>query len=140
MAPKKKSHEAPSSLRRATKEQPKKQPPISYSSTQIRQRLTHFKERKIISSKFISRAILEKIGCYNEVRILLENVGMYNFPFNAYPTYPSLVHKFLVTYCLRTNHFDNQNPMNNMRFRLGGRDIFLTSQEFDNIFGFRLGV
>ena len=82
-------------------EQPRNNLKISYSSTQIGQRLALFRKRKIISSKFISQTTLEKMGCYDEDRIMLENMGMYNFSFNAYPTYPSLVYEFLSSYCLR---------------------------------------
>ena len=87
----------------------------------------------------MSQVTLNKMGCYNRIRILLENASIYGFAFNVYPTYPSLVHEFLASYFLRTHHFDEQNPMNNIRFRLGGRDRFLTSQEFDSIFGFKQG-
>ena len=82
----------------------------------------------------MSQATVDKMGC---LKPLLENASIYGFTFNAYPTYPSLVHEFLAFYCLRTHHFDEQNPMNSIRFKLGGRDRFLTSQEFDSIFGFR---
>ena len=68
----------------------------------------------------MSQATLEKMGCYNEVRTLLENVGIYGFSFNAYATDPSLVHEFFASFCLRTHHLDEQNPMNSMRFKLGG--------------------
>ena len=76
----------------------------------------------------MSQVTLEKMGCYNEVKTMLENMGMYNFSFNAYHTYPSLVYELLSPYCLRTQFIDEQNPLNSMRFRLGGRDKFLISQ------------
>ena len=79
----------------------------------------------------MSQSTLEKLGCNNEVRTMLENVGIYHFTFNPHPTSPSLVYEFLSSYCLRVQYIIEQNPLNSIRFRLGGRDRFLTSQSID---------
>ena len=75
----------------------------------------------------MSQATLERMGCYNEVKTILERVGIYNFAFEVLPTYPSLVLEILSTFYLRVQWIDNHNPLNSMRFKLGGRDRFLTS-------------
>ena len=71
------------------------------------------------------------------MRTLLEQVGMLTFIFNPFITIPHLVIEFLSSFCLRTTNFNDQNPYYSMRFKLGGRDRFLTKEEFDNIFGFK---
>ena len=68
---------------------------------------------------------------------LLERVGMFDFSFQPYPPYHSLVIKFLLTYCLRVQFIVEQIPFNSMRFRLEGKECFLTAQEFDTISGFK---
>ena len=78
MALKKKTfQDVPSSLRRATKEQPKK--------TQL------FSKRKIISLKFMSQSTLEKMGYFEEVQTMFNRVGIYKFSFEALLTYPYLL-------------------------------------------------
>ena len=84
----------------------------------------------------MSQSTLEKIGCYEEVQSLLDRVGIYHFAFEPLHTYPSLVIEFLSTFCLRVQYINDNNSLNSMRFRLGGRDRFLTFQQFDAIFGF----
>ena len=61
---------------------------------------------------------------------------MFNFAFNALPCYPTLIIKFLSSFALRSVHYDNGNPYFSMRFKLGGKDHFMTHQEFDSLFGF----
>ena len=53
---------------------------------------------------------------------MVKRVGFYDFAYSPLPIYPTLVHEFLSTFCLRVQFIDDQNPLNNMRFRLGGRD------------------
>lgn len=116
-----------------------KQPSISYSSSQLRQRSQQFGQRKIISSKFMSQSTLEKMDFFEEVQSLLDRIGIFHFAFEPFPTYPSLVIEFLSTFTLRTQFIDYQNPFYGMKFKLGGRNRFLTPQQFDAIFGFCQG-
>ena len=87
----------------------------------------------------MSLVALEKLGCLNEVKNLLENIGIRSLAFDPYPTYPSLAYEFLSSYGLRTHHVDDQNPLYSMRFKLGGRDRFLTATDFNTLFGFKKG-
>ena len=77
---------------------------------------------------------LKVIGCFEEIKDLLLVSGLFQFTFNAPPSYPSLIIEFLSTFTLRS--INNDNPYFSMRFKLGGRDRFMTYQEFDTLFGF----
>ena len=90
--------------------------------------MAQFGKRIIIPSEYMSQAILEKMRGHEEVKYMLERVNIYDFAFEPLPTYPSLVIEFLSTYCLRVQFINDCNPLNSMRFRLCGRDRFLTSQ------------
>ena len=61
---------------------------------------------------------------------------MFNFAFNALPSYPTLIIKFLSSFTLQSIHYDDENPYFSMRLKLGGKDHFMTHQEFDTLFGF----
>ena len=80
---------------------------------------------------------LKSIGCYDEIKELLLRGEMFNFTFNALPSYPTLIIEFFSSFTLRSIHYDNENPYFSMRFNLGGKDRFITHQEFDSLFGFR---
>ena len=84
----------------------------------------------------MDESTLTKLGCLDEVKELLSNVCLLTFPFTSLPSYQSLIIEFLSSYTLRSTHFDQENPSFSMRFKLGGRDRFITSQEFDYLFGF----
>ena len=79
---------------------------------------------------------LKVIGCFDEVKNLLLVSGIFQFTFNALPFFPSLIIEFLSSFTLRSINYDNDNPYFSMRFKLGGRDRFMTYQEFDTLFGF----
>ena len=81
-------------------------------------------------------ATFKAIGCYDEIKDLLLSSGLFLFAFNALPSYPSLIIEFLSSFTLRSINYDNENPYFSMRFKLGGRDRFMTHQEFDTLFGF----
>ena len=81
-------------------------------------------------------ATLQLLGCYDEIKDLLLGSGLFQFAFNALPSYPSLIIEFLSSFTLRSINYDNDNPYFSMRFKLGGRDRFMTYQEFDTLFGF----
>ena len=70
---------------------------------------------------------------------LLEKVGLYNLAFEKLPTFPHLLIEFLSTFSLRTHHIDKDNPLNSMKFRLGMKDRFMTTIEFENLFSFTNG-
>ena len=142
MAPKKTTQgEASSSTqpRRATKHEKHKTPPLSYSNSQIRQRTIAFSQRIYIPSRFMSSDTLRELGVLDEVHDMLERVGLLQMAFDTLPTFPSLVSEFLASFCLRTHHIDEQNPWYSMRFKLRGRERFLTTQIFDSLFGFTNG-
>ena len=142
MAPKRSTRGKASSstiLRRATKEQLHRAPPIAYTNAQIRQRSENFSQRTLIPSKFICKATLKEFGIFDEVKTLFEKVGLFQMAFDILPTYPTLVVEFLSSYYLRTYQIDDQNPFYSKRFKLGGRERFLTSQDFDSIFRFTRG-
>ena len=84
----------------------------------------------------MDESTLTKLGCLDEVKELLSNVCLLTFPFTSFPFYQSLIVEFLSSYTLRSAHFDQENPSFSTRFKLGGRDRFMTSQEFDCLFGF----
>ena len=84
----------------------------------------------------MDESTLTKLGCLDEVKELLSNVCLLTFPFTSLPSYQSFIVEFLSFYTLRSAHFDQENPSFSMRFKLGGRDQFMTSQEFDCLFGF----
>ena len=79
---------------------------------------------------------LQNLGCYDEIKELLLRGGLFQFAFNALPSYPSLIIEFLSSFTLRSINYDNENPYFSMRFKLGGKDRFMTHQEFDSLFGF----
>ena len=79
---------------------------------------------------------LKKLGYFDEVQELLSNVGLSSYLFNSLNSYQSLIVEFFSSYTLRSTHFDQDNPSFSMRFKLGGKDRFMTSQEFDCLFGF----
>ena len=79
---------------------------------------------------------LKAIGYFDEIKDLLLVSGLFQFSFNALPSYPSLIVEFLSSYTLRSINYDNDNPYFSIRFKLGGRDRFMTHQEFDTLFGF----
>ena len=82
---------------------------------------------------------LRDLGVLDEVSGMLKRVGLLQMAFNFLPAYPCIFSKFLASFCLRTHHLDEHNPFFTMRFKLGGRERFLTTQDFDNIFGFKRG-
>ena len=75
----------------------------------------------------MDESTLTKLGCFDEVKNLLSNVGLLTYPFTTLHSYQSLIVEFLSSYTLRSAHFDQQNPSFSMRFKLGGRDCFMTS-------------
>ena len=79
---------------------------------------------------------LKTIDCFDEVKNLLLVSGLFQFAFNALPSYLSLIIEFLSSFTLRSINYDNDNSYFLMRFKLGGRDRFMTYQEFDTLFGF----
>ena len=79
---------------------------------------------------------LKSIGCFDEVKELLLRGGIFNFAFNTLPSYPTLIIEFLSSFTLRSIDYDNENPYFSMRFKLRGKDYFMTHQEFDSLFGF----
>ena len=79
---------------------------------------------------------LKAIGCFDEIKNFLLVSGLFQFAFQALPSYPSLIIEFLSSFTLRSINYDNENPYFLMRFKLGGRDRFMTYQEFDTLFGF----
>ena len=137
MAPKKAS-KAPSSSQEASTKKTKKlsHSPTSYSTQDIKKRASLFSKRPIASSRFMHEDTLKAIGCFDEIKDLLLVSGLFKFVFNALPSYPSLIIKFLSTFTLCSINYDNDNPYFSMRFKLGGRDRFMTYQEFDTLFRF----
>ena len=79
---------------------------------------------------------LKKIRCFDEVKDLLVSVGLFDFAFTPLPSYQSLIVESLSSYTLQSRTIDDDNLYFSMRFKLGGRDRFMTSQEFDSLFGF----
>ena len=72
----------------------------------------------------MSKVTVQELGVFDEVLVLLERVSLSQMAFDFLPTYPSLVIEFLATYCLRTHHINEHNPLYSMRFRLKGRKNF----------------
>ena len=79
---------------------------------------------------------LKAISCFDEIQNILLVSGLFQFTYNALPSYPSLIVEFLSFFTLRSINYDNDNPYFSARFKLGGRDRFITYQEFDTLFGF----
>ena len=75
----------------------------------------------------MSNDTLRELGVLDEVRVMLERVGLFQIAFDTLPTYSSLMSEFIGSFCLRTHHIDEQNPWYSMRFKLGGRKRFLTT-------------
>ena len=91
MAPKKKtSSQLPSSSqgRREKKEQLKRNPPTSYSNSEIKERASKFAKRKIVPSKYMSKVGLDSLGCFEIIQTLLTQMGMFNFAFTPFITIP----------------------------------------------------
>ena len=137
MAPKKAPH-APFSSQEASTKKSKKlsHSPISYSLQDIKKRASLFSKRTIAPSRFMHKDTLKVIGCFDEVQNLLLVSGLFQFSFQALPSYPSLIIEFLYSFTLWSINYDNENPYFSMRFKLGGKDRFMTYQEFDTLFGF----
>ena len=138
MAPKKQfSSQAPSSSSSQSKREKKthlsRNPPLSYSNSEVKERMAKFSKRKIIPSRYMSKVGLDSLGCFEIVQTLLLHMGMFNFAFTPYSTIPKLVIEFLSTYCLRTTNFNDENPYYSMRFKLNGRSCFLTKEDFDSL-------
>ena len=137
MAPKKQpTSQAPSSSqgKREKKDHLKRNPPISYTNSEIKERMSKFSKRKIIPSRYMSKVGLDALGCFEIVQTLLTHMGMFNFAFTPFITIPKLVIEFLSSYCLRTSNFNEENPYYSMRFKLGGQSCFLTKEDFDTLF------
>ena len=79
---------------------------------------------------------IKALGCYDEVKELLTHVGLFYYAFNPLPSYHSLIVEFISSYTLRFVKYDEDNPYFSIRFKLGGKDRFMTSQEFNTLFGF----
>ena len=79
---------------------------------------------------------LQKLSCYDEIKELLLRGGLFQFVFNALPSYPSLIIKFLSSFTFCSINYDNENSYFSMRFKLGEKDRLMTHQEFDTLFGF----
>ena len=139
MAPKKAMQIPPSSSSQehsSKKDKPRRlHSPHSYSREELRKRISQFQKRRFAPSRFMDESTLTKLGCLDEVKDLLSNVGLLTYPFTPLHFYQSLIFEFLSSYTLRSAHFNNENPSFSMRFK-GGRDRFMTSQEFDCLFGF----
>ena len=100
MAPKKQSSsQAPSSSSSQSKREKKvhlsRNPPLSYSSSEVKERMTKFSKRKIIPSRYMSKVGLDSLGCFEIVQTLLLHMGMFNFAFTPFITIPKLVIEFL---------------------------------------------
>ena len=128
MAPKKASH-APLSSQEASTKKTKKlsHSPTSYSSQEIKKRASLLSKRFIVASRFMHEATLQLLGCYDEIKDLILGSSLFQFAFNALPSYASLIVEFLSSLTLRSINYDNENPYFSMRFKLGGRDRFMTS-------------
>ena len=138
MAPKKPPHVVSSSQDPSSKKcKPKlSHSSTSYSSQEIKKRASQFFKRSIVPLRFMHEATLQTLGCFDEVKDLLLRSGLFQFSFNALSSYPSLIVEFLSSFTLRSINYDNENSYFSMRFKLGGRDRFMTHQEFDTPFGF----
>ena len=44
---------------------------------------------------------LKALGCYEEVKELLSNIGLFEYAFNPLPSYQSLIVEFLLSFVLR---------------------------------------
>ena len=110
--------------------------PHSYSREELKTRISQFQKRSFVPSRFMHESTLTNLGCLDEVNNLLSNVCLLSYPFTPLPSYQSLIVEFLSSYTLRSANFDQANPSFSMRFKLGGRDRFMTCQEFDCLFGF----
>ena len=138
MTPKKPAHVASSSQDPSSKKSKPKlsHSPTSYSSQEIKKRASQFSKRSFVPSHFMHESTLQNLSCYNEIKELLLRGGLFQFAFNALLSYPSLIIEFLSSFTLRSINYDNENPYFSMRFKLRGRDHFMTHQEFDTLFGF----
>ena len=124
MAPKKKTPSlvlSSSQGRREKKDQPKINPPLSYSNSEIKERASKFAKRRIITSRYMPKVSLDSLGCFDYVKTFLTQFGMFHFAFTPFVTIPQLVIEFLSSFCLRTSNFNDANPYYSMRFKLGGK-------------------
>ena len=76
----------------------------------------------------MDKPTLKKLGCYNEINDLSTKVSLFNYAFSPLNSYKSLIMEFLSSYTLRSIQFDNDNPYFSMRFKLGGKDRFMTKE------------
>ena len=102
----------------------------------LRKRASLFSKRTIAPSRFMHEDTLKVIGYFNEIQNLLLVSGLFQFAFTSLPSYPSLIIEFLSSFTLRSINYDNDNPYFSMRFKLRGRDRFMTYQEFNTLLGF----
>lgn len=138
MAPKKPT-KTPSSFTQkpsTKKDKPKRSHPSSYSSQYVKKRVAQFQKRSLIPLRFMHEPTLKAIGCFDEVKELFLRAGLYDLAFTPLPSYPTLIVEFLSTITLHSVKYDDENPYFSMHFKLGGRDRFMTHQEFDTLFGF----
>ena len=101
MVPKKKtSSQLPSSSqgKREKKEQLKRNPPISYTNSEIKERASEFAKRKIVPSRYMSKVSLNSLGCFDLVQTLLTQMGMFHFAFTPFITIPQLFIEFLSSF------------------------------------------
>ena len=128
MAPEKSPQESSSYQEPSLKkDKPKRtHSPFSYSSQEIKKKVSQFSKRSFIPSRFMHESTLQNLGCYDEIKELLLRGGLFQFAFNALPSYPSLIIEFLSSFTLRSINYENENPYFLMRFKLGEKDHFLT--------------
>ena len=84
----------------------------------------------------MDKPTLKKLGCYNEINDLSTKVSLFNYAFSPLNSYKSLIMEFLSSYTLHSTNFDKDNPYFSLHFKLGRKDQFMTSEEFDSLFGF----
>ena len=91
MAPKKKTSSQPPSSsqgRREKKEKIKRNPPTSYTNSEIKERASKFAKRKIVPSRYMSKVGLDSLGCYDIIQTLLTQMGMFYFSITPFITIP----------------------------------------------------
>lgn len=100
--------------------------PTSYSSQEIKKRASQFSKRVIAPSRFMLENTLKELGCFDEIQNLLLIGGLFQYDFQALPSFLIVIIEFLSTFTLRSINYDDENPYFLMRFKLGSRNRFMT--------------
>ena len=95
----------------------------------VRKHLDLLLTRKIHSSRYICTNTLQTLGIFDDVKLLYDQIGIWDFLTQPFPTYIPLTYEFLST-------LNFLNDFTRMEFRLFGQFHDITVDQLNEICGF----